>query len=40
MDHGWLEKWKRKYNVKQVTVSGESGDVSGATVDPVERTTP
>jgi len=31
--NGWLEKWKRKYNVKQLTVSGESGDVSGATVD-------
>ena len=31
--NGWLEKWKRKYNIKQLTVSGESGDVSGATVD-------
>ena len=29
---GWLEKWKRKYNVHQMRVSGESGDVSGLTV--------
>ena len=30
--NGWLEKWKRRYNVQKVTVSGESGDVSGVTV--------
>ena len=30
--NGWLDKWKRKYNVKQLTISGESGDVSGVTV--------
>ena len=30
--NGWLEKWKRRYNVRKVTVSGESGDVSGVTV--------
>lgn len=30
--NGWLEKWKTRYNVKKVAISGESGDVSGATV--------
>ena len=30
---GWLEKWKKRYNVKQVKISGESADVSGETVD-------
>ena len=30
---GWLEKWKRRYNVKQLKVSGESADVWGETVD-------
>ena len=29
---GWLDKWKR-YNIKMVKVSGESGDVSAQTVD-------
>ena len=24
----WLEKWKKRYNVKQVKISGESADVS------------
>ena len=31
--NGWLDRWKKRYNVRQVKVSGESGDVSGATVD-------
>ena len=31
--NGWLDRWKKRYNVRQVTVSGESGDVSGQTVD-------
>ena len=26
---GWLGKWKQRYNIKQVRVSGESADVSG-----------
>ena len=30
---GWLEKWKKRYNVKQVKVCGESSDVRGETVD-------
>lgn len=30
--NGWLESWKSRYNVKKVAISGESGDVSGATV--------
>ena len=31
--NGWLEKWKNKYNVKQLKVIGESGDVVGETID-------
>ena len=30
--NGWLESWKTRYNIKKVAISGESGDVSGATV--------
>ena len=30
---GWLEKWKKRHYIKQITISGESGDVSGETVD-------
>lgn len=30
---GWLDKWKLKYNIKQVKVCGESGDVRGVTID-------
>lgn len=30
---GWLDKWKKRYNVKQLRVCGESGDVRGETVD-------
>ena len=29
---GWLSKWKKHYNVKRVTICGESGDVCGDTV--------
>ena len=29
---GWLSKWKKRYNIKRVTICGESGDVSGETV--------
>ncbi len=28
----WLEKWKKRYNIRQVTIQGESGDVSGVTI--------
>ena len=28
-----LDRWKKQHHIKQMTVSGESGDVSGATVD-------
>ena len=31
--NGWLENWKNKYNIRQVAVCGESGDVHGETVD-------
>ena len=30
--NGWLESWKKRHNIKQVVVSGESGDVSGTTI--------
>ena len=30
--NGWLESWKKKHNIRQVTVSGECGDVRGETV--------
>ena len=30
---GWLDKWKKRFNVKQLKFCGESGDVEGATVD-------
>ena len=31
--NGWLEKWKKRYSVKQVAICGESGDVQGETVE-------
>lgn len=30
---GWLDKWKKRFNVKQLKISGESGDIEGTTVD-------
>ena len=30
---GWLDKWKKRYNVKQLKICGESGDVRGETVE-------
>ena len=30
---GWLDKWKKRFKVKQLKICGESGDVEGATVD-------
>ena len=30
--HGWIDKWKKRYNIKQMNVCGESGDVQGETV--------
>ncbi len=29
---GGLKKWKKRYNIRQVTIQGESGDVSGVTI--------
>ena len=26
---GWLDKWKKRYNIKQLRICGESGDVQG-----------
>ena len=31
--NGWLDKWKQHHFIKRASVCGESGDVSGATVD-------
>lgn len=31
--HGRLEKWKKRFAVKQFKICGESGDVQGETVD-------
>ena len=31
--NGWLDRWKKQYNIKHVKINGESGEVSGATVD-------
>ena len=31
--NGWIKKWKRRYNVRYVKISGESADVSGITVE-------
>ena len=28
-----MEKWKSRYNIKQFVISGESGDVDGASID-------
>lgn len=30
---GWLEKWKKRFAIKQFNICGESGDVQGATLD-------
>ena len=30
---GWLEKWKQRFNIKQMRVCGESGDVRGKTIE-------
>ena len=31
--NGWLNLWKKSYNVRQIKNCGKSGDVSGATID-------
>ena len=30
---GWLEKWKKRFAIKQLKICGESCDVQGETVD-------
>ena len=30
---GWLDRWRKRYNIRLIKVGGELGDVSGATVD-------
>ena len=29
----WLDRWKKRYNVKKMKINGEAGDVRGETVD-------
>ena len=31
--NGWLDRWKKKHSLKKMTISGESGDVSGCIAD-------
>ena len=31
--NGWLEKWKKRYNMRELKVCGESGDVVETTID-------
>ena len=31
--NGWLDRWKKRYNVKKMKINGEAGDVRGETVD-------
>lgn len=31
--NGWLEKWKARHNIKRMTISGESSEVSSKTAD-------
>ena len=31
--NGWLEKWTKRYNIKQLRINGESSDVQGPTVN-------
>ena len=31
--NGWLDKWKKRYNIIRLKVKGESRDVQGETVD-------
>ena len=38
--NGWLDKWKKCHFIKRVTVCGESGDVSGPTVDSWKKRMP
>ena len=31
--NGWLEKWKTRHNVKQLSVAGEDGEVNAETLE-------
>ena len=31
--NGWLDRWKKKHHLRKMTISDESGEVSGLTVD-------
>ena len=30
--NGWIDKWKKRYNIKWMNISGESRDLSSPTV--------
>ena len=32
VSNGWLYRWKKRHNIKQMTDSCESGDMSGTTL--------
>ena len=38
--NGWLDRWKRRYNVKRMKINGESGDVRGETVESWKESLP
>ena len=38
--NGWFDRWKKKHNIKKMTISGESGDVSGSTVSSWQKRLP
>ena len=31
--NGWLDRWKKKHNLRHMNICGESGSVSSVTVD-------
>ena len=33
VSNGWLDRWKKRYDVHRMKINGESGDVPGETVD-------
>lgn len=35
--NGWLRKWKKRYNISEMKVAGEEGDVSQETLSSWER---
>ena len=31
--NGWLQKWKRRHNITEMSIAGEEGDLSAKTVE-------